>query len=60
MVKILEDKMSGNTQVTVEDLLRKIGAMAVQGDIHQSQIAALQAKIAELEAELAKKANDKK
>ena len=52
--------MSGNTQVTVEDLLRKIGAMAVQGDIHQSQIAALQAKIAELEAELAKKANDKK
>jgi prefoldin subunit 5 len=28
--------------------------MVVQGDIYQSQIAALQAKIAEIEAELAK------
>jgi|688.fasta_scaffold02064_2 prefoldin subunit 5 len=46
--------MSDNIQITVEDLLRKIGAMAVQGDIYQSQIAALQAKIAEIEAELAK------
>lgn len=52
--------MSGSAQVTVEDLLRKIGAMAVQGDLFQAQIAALQAKIAELEAELAKKADDKK
>ena len=52
--------MSGSAQVTVEDLLRKIGAMSVQGDIYQSQIAALQAKIAELEAELAKKADEKK
>ncbi len=52
--------MSDNIQITVEDLLRKIGAMVVQGDIHQSQIAALRAKIAELEAELAKKADDKK
>lgn len=46
--------MSDNIQITVEDLLRKIGALTVQGDIWQSQIAALQAKIAELEAELAK------
>ena len=46
--------MSDNIQITVEDLLRKIGAMVVQGDIYQSQIAALQAEIAELEAELAK------
>jgi prefoldin subunit 5 len=46
--------MSDNIQITVEDLLRKIGAMVVQGDIYQSQIAALQAKIAEIEAELAK------
>ena len=46
--------MSDNIQITVEDLLRKIGAMVVQGDIYQSQIAALQAKIAEVEAELAK------
>ena len=52
--------MSGSAQVTVEDLLRKIGAMSVQGDIYQSQIAALQAKIAELEAELAKKTEEKK
>lgn len=52
--------MSGSAQVTVEDLLRKIGAMAVQGDLFQAQIAALQAKIAELEAGLAKKADDKK
>jgi len=46
--------MSDNIQITVEDLLRKIGAMVVQGDIYQSQIAALQAKIAEIDAELAK------
>jgi prefoldin subunit 5 len=46
--------MPDNIQITVEDLLRKIGAMVVQGDIYQSQIAALQAKIAEIEAELAK------
>ena len=52
--------MSDNIQITVEDLLRKIGAMVVQGDIHQSQIAALQAKIAELEAELAKFKNQEK
>ena len=52
--------MSDNIQITVEDLLRKIGAMVVQGDIYQSQIAALQAKIAELEAERAKKADEKK
>jgi uncharacterized small protein (DUF1192 family) len=52
--------MSDNIQITVEDLLRKIGAMVVQGDIYQSQIAALQARIAELEAELSKKADDKK
>ncbi len=52
--------MSDNIQITVEDLLRKIGAMVVQSDIHQSQIAALQAKIAELEAELAKFKNQEK
>jgi prefoldin subunit 5 len=52
--------MSDNIQITVEDLLRKIGAMVVQGDIYQSQIAALQAKIAELEAELAKFKNQEK
>ena len=55
--------MSGSaqgTQVTVEDLLRKIGAMAVQGDLFQARIAALEDKIAQLEAELAKAGNDKK
>jgi hypothetical protein len=52
--------VSDNIQITVEDLLRKIGAVVVQGDIYQSQIAALQAKIAELEAGLAKKAEEKK
>jgi len=52
--------MSDKMQITVEDLLRKIGAMVVQGDIFQSQIAALQARIMELEAELAKKLDDKK
>jgi hypothetical protein len=56
--------MSGNTQVTVEDLLRKIGAMSVQGDVFQARIAALEDRIAQLEAELAKASdksgNDKK
>jgi len=52
--------MGQDTQITVEDLLRKIGALVVQSDILQSQVAALQAKIAELETELAKKADDKK
>jgi len=43
-----------NVQVTVEDLLKKIGALTVQGDFWQSQIAALQEKIAKLEDELEK------
>ena len=52
--------MTDHVQITVEDLLRKIGALTVQGDIWQSQIAALQEKIAKLEAELAKGNDDKK
>lgn len=52
--------MSDNVQITVEDLLRKIGALTVQGDIWQSQIAALQEKIAKLEAELAKSEDQEK
>jgi hypothetical protein len=52
--------MVDQVQITVEDLLRKIGSLAVQGDIQQAQIAALQARIAELEQALAQKRNDKK
>ena len=52
--------MSENFQITAEDLLKKIGALIVQDDINKSQIAALQTRIAELEAALAKKSDDKK
>lgn len=52
--------MSSDFQITVEDLLRKIGSMVIQADLYQAQNAALQARVAELEAELAKKADDKK
>lgn len=49
-----------NQSVTVEDLLRKIGALVVQADILQSQVVSLQQHIGKLEAEAAKKADDKK
>lgn len=52
--------MTKDTQITVEDLLRKIGALVVQADILQSQVNALQAELEKTRQESAKKEDDKK
>lgn len=52
--------MSDNVQVTIEDLLKKIGALTVQADIYQQQMLAMKARIQELEDQLKKGEDDKK
>lgn len=52
--------MDQNAQITVEDLLRKIGALVVQADILQAQVNTLREELERVRQESEKKSDDKK
>lgn len=56
----MEEFMTQDTQITVEDLLRKIGALVIQTDILQAQVNALRAELERVKGESEKKSDDKK